>query len=101
MPLSGRQKASNKETLVEMSLISRQGRRFLGEIKSKRRLGRGRVRVLVDLGARRFDPEGIRDRKLVEQGTHGAQDSGSEDVLILRGERRHEANVHNAAPRLE
>ena len=45
------------------------------------------VRVLKNLGTSGFNPHCVRDRKLVEEGTHGLDEGGREGILVVRRQR--------------
>jgi hypothetical protein len=56
-----------------------------------------RVMPLKELAVRRFDPNGVDDRKLVEQLTGGGADRGGEARFVFHCERRDKPDVHALA----
>ncbi len=57
------------------------------------------MRVLKDLGARRFNPDGVCDWQLVEYCADRLQEGGGEGVFVLGREGRNETDVHEYVQR--
>jgi hypothetical protein len=60
------------------------------------RLGRflHSMRMLEDFCSCGFDPDRIRNRKLIEYCRYGLEQSRSEKPLVFRGQRRNKSDIH-------